>query len=574
MRSPLARRECESNDRLRLGLTRELHLSPWVKRLRFAHELKAHAGCVNRLCWNDDGSLLASASDDCNVAIWRHADSAHGRRNLREAVVVPTQHVANIFGVKFLPCSGDRRIVTGSMDCTCELIQVDEFSSRGASSSSTTIAGHTDRVKGVEVEPLNPHNFWSASEDGTVRQHDTRCLGDRGGKILITAREDDTCMTRPNHRTIVPVEVKSVAINKVAPHQIALACGDPFVRVYDRRKLSLSHNIAASRPLIKLTAPHLLLQGTRAAKFEGTHTTCVSFGATGRRVVATWHSDHCYAFDVAGDGAFHAQYRADASCVSGAIQGSPARGGGTRGASETTTRRRDQGVAAMRASAFSEAIACFTEAIEVEAPWDVSLLKLRAEAFLARDWNGDAAFALRDCEDAIAMDALETSRPPLGEAPLDNQAYGIRLLQIESLHRLKQIEAAGVLLGRVERQLPSTGGSHPCARLQALKEDVSTALEMRDAMGKPPEFVEEGSAPKRGRSALRNFELSSGEGSSEDPSEDSDEDSHEHSGLGFDGHNKQDDARVLESVEATSLSGLWKEHAGPDILRQRYVGHS
>ena len=26
----------------------------------------------------------------------------------------------------------------------------------------------------VEVEPGNPHLFWSASEDGTVRQFDTR----------------------------------------------------------------------------------------------------------------------------------------------------------------------------------------------------------------------------------------------------------------------------------------------------------------------------------------------------------------------------------------------------------------
>lgn len=29
-------------------------------------------------------------------------------------------------------------------------------------------------VQCVEVEPGNPHLFWSASEDGTVRQFDTR----------------------------------------------------------------------------------------------------------------------------------------------------------------------------------------------------------------------------------------------------------------------------------------------------------------------------------------------------------------------------------------------------------------
>ena len=33
--------------------------------------------------------------------------------------------------------------------------------------------GHS-RLQCVEVEPGNPHLFWSASEDGTVRQFDTR----------------------------------------------------------------------------------------------------------------------------------------------------------------------------------------------------------------------------------------------------------------------------------------------------------------------------------------------------------------------------------------------------------------
>lgn len=29
--------------------------------------LAGHTGCVNRLAWNQDGSMLASASDDCQV---------------------------------------------------------------------------------------------------------------------------------------------------------------------------------------------------------------------------------------------------------------------------------------------------------------------------------------------------------------------------------------------------------------------------------------------------------------------------------------------------------------------------
>ena len=32
-----------------------------------------HEGCVNCLEWSEDGSLLASASDDCSVRVWSAA---------------------------------------------------------------------------------------------------------------------------------------------------------------------------------------------------------------------------------------------------------------------------------------------------------------------------------------------------------------------------------------------------------------------------------------------------------------------------------------------------------------------
>lgn len=38
-----------------------------AKKLENVTVLAGHTGCVNRLAWNQDGSLLASASDDCQV---------------------------------------------------------------------------------------------------------------------------------------------------------------------------------------------------------------------------------------------------------------------------------------------------------------------------------------------------------------------------------------------------------------------------------------------------------------------------------------------------------------------------
>jgi WD and tetratricopeptide repeat-containing protein 1 len=84
----------------------------------------------------------------------------------------------------------------------------------------------------VEVCPQDPHLFWSAGEDGMIRQYDTR-LSDQKAygspNVLI------------NLATAGPrgglVECKGVDVNSAAPHLMAVACGDPYVRVFDRRRV-------------------------------------------------------------------------------------------------------------------------------------------------------------------------------------------------------------------------------------------------------------------------------------------------------------------------------------------------
>lgn len=39
----------------------------WAQKLVNSAKLSGHEGCVNRLAWNEDGSLLASGSDDRQV---------------------------------------------------------------------------------------------------------------------------------------------------------------------------------------------------------------------------------------------------------------------------------------------------------------------------------------------------------------------------------------------------------------------------------------------------------------------------------------------------------------------------
>ena len=113
----------------------------FARKLSVDHLLEGHEGCVNRVCWNQDGTFLASASDDrkaslrsweweravtapeptrltsvlfqchhtsvrplscAQVCLWRFPEAESGR------MMVQTEHVANIFGVRFLPGSDNR----------------------------------------------------------------------------------------------------------------------------------------------------------------------------------------------------------------------------------------------------------------------------------------------------------------------------------------------------------------------------------------------------------------------------------------------------------------------------------
>jgi len=71
---------------------------------------------------------------------------------------------------------------------------------------------------------------------------------------------------------------------------MATACSDRFVRVYDRRNLSLRLPSAArpSRPLLELCPLHLNLPGHKASLV---YTTCARFSHRGDQVVATYHRE-------------------------------------------------------------------------------------------------------------------------------------------------------------------------------------------------------------------------------------------------------------------------------------------
>lgn len=82
----------------------------------------------------------------------------------------------------------------------------------------------------IDNDPADTNVFFSASDDGTVRQFDLRLASPcRAGQC--------TCVNVLLHRK--GCEGNSVAVHPLFPHYIAFACSDVNVLVYDRRRLSL-----------------------------------------------------------------------------------------------------------------------------------------------------------------------------------------------------------------------------------------------------------------------------------------------------------------------------------------------
>ncbi|CAM9405063.1 unnamed protein product [Ectocarpus sp. 4 AP-2014] len=346
------------------GFRRNLGQHPsMIQRLRHTATLRGHSGCVNRLCWNDAGTRIASGSDDTTVCLF---DAASGERDVQ----FQTGHRRNILSVKFLPCTNDQMLVTGAMDGEVRLHKA-PFSSPEL---TECFSCHDQRVHAVEVEPGNPFIFWSASEDGTVMQYDRRLpnagLGEGKGWAdsgqgslagrLRRRRNWGNCLIKlPSQADYAAGGGDSgqgggvsqqqpqsgweargsrafhLACNPVDVHYLAVACGDYVARVYDRRVLSTGyvdtssggggggdhgrqpppalsfcpaneHPAAGKAASATSSSPSSSGRGGSARGGSvgtfGTarHATCVAFSPDGRGLLVSYHRDHVYLFDATG----------------------------------------------------------------------------------------------------------------------------------------------------------------------------------------------------------------------------------------------------------------------------------
>ncbi|KAF9599458.1 hypothetical protein IFM89_038552 [Coptis chinensis] len=286
----------------RYDISRRLQMhSSLIQRLSLEKELEGHQGCVNTLAWNSKGSLLISASDDTLINIWSYSS----RKRLHS---VETGHAANIFCTKFVPETSDELVVSGAGDSEVRLFNLSRANGRRVKENviapSAVFQCHSRRVKKLAVEVGNPNVVWSASEDGTLRQHDFRegascppagSSNQECRNVLLDLRSGaKKSLADPPKQCLL---LKSCDISITRPHLLLVGGSDAFARLYDRRMLppmSSCQKKTKPPPCVNYFCPMHLSDRVRSSL----HLTHVTFSPNGEEVLLSYTGEHVYLMDV------------------------------------------------------------------------------------------------------------------------------------------------------------------------------------------------------------------------------------------------------------------------------------
>ncbi|KAJ7383927.1 DDB1- and CUL4-associated factor 6 [Desmophyllum pertusum] len=232
--------------------------------------LTGHEGCVNSIAWNESGEYLLSGADDCNLNIYTPV-------NGKLLHTIRSGHRANIFSAKFLPCSGDKWIVSCAGDGMIHLTDLDRESTYGQFQFDC----HAGTTYEVITTPGDPNTFLSCGEDGTVRLFDlrtkTKCLcRDCKEDILIDCGK----------------AVTSINLNPITPYHLGVGCEDSTVRVFDRRALSSSSSNKMNGMFCQFRPDSLSGRTCRV--------TSLNYSPDGSELLVSYCADYVYLFALRG----------------------------------------------------------------------------------------------------------------------------------------------------------------------------------------------------------------------------------------------------------------------------------
>jgi len=280
--------------------------------------------------WSRSGKLLASGSDDRQINLYSYQPE-YTSEQFHLATTIDTGHRRNIFSVKFMPHSDDRKIVSCAGDAEVRIFDIERATPvAGArqvlSTSSTNVKvfrSHSASVKRIVTE-ASPFYFLTCSEDGTVRQWDIRqpesaypkskySIFDPGADRM----NDDTPPPLISYRDY-NIDLYTLSCSPSQPHYIALGGTHLHCFLHDRRMLGrdkLRERGGAFSPSnCSDSELDAICQATRCVRKFAPHgqpkmgrtsnaqiTACKISNANPNELIASWSGDHIYSFDIRQD---------------------------------------------------------------------------------------------------------------------------------------------------------------------------------------------------------------------------------------------------------------------------------
>ncbi|KAK2710929.1 WD and tetratricopeptide repeats protein 1-like isoform X2 [Artemia franciscana] len=372
-----------------------------IDRLGLEAELEGHEGCVNCIDWDYTGQYIVTGSDDRTLLVW----NPHTKMKIAH---LRTQHVNNIFSVKFMPESGNRMIAAGAGDSKISLIDAER------NETVIVCSCHLSRVKKLAVSNAHPTILWSGAEDGTVRQMDLRephVCSETTSQILVNLLIHCGSMS----------EIKTIASNPVRSELLAVGAGDPYARLYDRRMINpytcqALDRARIGRPLINRESSEnkdLLPDGCVNYFIPG-HVSCrlpeyrkqnrsittthVAFDSRGQKLLVNLGSEQIYLYDIF-DRVPPVYLSVDKLQAPRASQS----GIKSKGIPPAVKVMKEQANTAFEKGKYNLAVDLYNLAIS-KCPNSALLLSNKAAALMKRKWMGDVYDALRACLSAIELD--------------------------------------------------------------------------------------------------------------------------------------------------------------------------
>lgn len=458
------------------SLQKRLHVTEnLINRLGLEKELEGHSGCVNCLEWDSKGRYLASASDDFQVILWDPF-------LYKKLQVIPSGHHGNIFSVKFMPESNDNTIITGAGDYEVRVHNI------VCKETTRVCLCHGGRVKRLATSVDSPDIFWSAAEDGIIRQFDLRT------KHTCSKSERNVLVDLKTYMADSYVEAKCICVNPLRTELLAVGANDPYIRIYDRRMIKPVKEPQANSSCTEDNLPPGCVQ-----YFVPGHVPCrrklterelrqysatyVTFGPNGTDLLVNLGSEQIYLFDITTKSrSLLIKLTNDNKEVSEPLKtycnGVRVENGFLSSKHkpqlpEHINALKLVGNSLFEKEQYSRSIRVYNEAID-QYPNSSVFYSNRAAAYMKRDWCGDIYAGLRDCITSLSYD------------PNNVKAY-FRLTRC--LYELSWYEEALASLNNFKERFSSHAKSVACA---ALEKDIKNKLKSEELQEKEPsEFRED-----------------------------------------------------------------------------------